>query len=258
METAGVRGGSRKQKGKNRNRKDRKISHFQSVRFGGFEETQVICYLWDLAKAMDLFQQDEQSGMKKLTGLEKEMRSRVRVEMRRYFLRHKRRNTLLVFGGITFMACVMLLFTQLIGVDRVFGNSMYPYLNNGDWVVYSRIGKKIQRDEVIVFEKQGESLVKRVAGLSGDTVEISASGNCVAVNGILVSEAYGIRLDSETDAERKEREEPLETPQTVLDGHYLVLGDNREVSVDSRDKKIGMVAEDEILGRVVLIVRLKE
>ena len=41
----------------------------------------------------------------------------------------------------------------------------------------------------------------------------------------------------------------------VMDGQYLVLGDNRGVSIDSRDSQIGTVADGEILGRVILIIR---
>lgn len=40
-----------------------------------------------------------------------------------------------------------------------------------------------------------------------------------------------------------------------MDGQYLVLGDNRAVSVDSRDSQIGTVPEKDVLGRVILVIR---
>ena len=259
METDAGRGQSRKHKEKDHGKQKRRPSHFQTVRVGGFEETQMICYLWDLAKTMSLAGQDEGSGREKLAEMEKQLRGRVRVEMRRYFLRRKRRNTCLLLGGGILAAAVMLLFTFLIGVDRVSGNSMYPYLNDGDWVLYTRTGAEIRRDEVIVFKKQGESMVKRVAGLPGDTVEISPWGSRVVVNGEDVREPYAAQPETFPGGKEmgKEQEEPVGSPMTVLDGQYLVLGDNREVSVDSRDSQIGTISDQEILGRMLLVVRVR-
>ena len=42
----------------------------------------------------------------------------------------------------------------------------------------------------------------------------------------------------------------------MLDGQYLVLGDNRSVSIDSRDSRIGTVPEEQVLGKVLLVFRV--
>ena len=57
------------------------------------------------------------------------------------------------------------------------------------------------------------------------------------------------------DTEQMETEDRLGTELTVMNGQYLVLGDNRRESIDSRDSDIGTVAEEEILGRVIWIAR---
>lgn len=223
----------------------------------------MICYLWDVAKSMDTARQDRAHVTEQLAVLGKEMRRRVRVEMRRYLLRCKRRNACLALGGVTLVACVVCLFTFLIGIDQVSGNSMYPYLNHGDWIVYSRVGAEIRRDEVIVFEKKGENMVKRVVGLPGDTVEISASGECVLVNGTEVRQSYLTLSDGDSisshfpETEKYGEKEATGMPLMMLNGQYLVLGDNRGESIDSRSSEVGTVARDEILGRAVLIVRVK-
>lgn len=133
------------------------------------------------------------------------------------------------------------------------GNSMYPYLNHDDWIVFSRPGTPAKRDDVIVFEKNGETLVKRVAGLPGDTVEISASGGRVVINGVQIREPYVTLTGPESGKEKDDR--TMGAPQTVMDGQYLVLGDNRSISIDSRDSNLGTVAADEVMGRVVLVIR---
>lgn len=284
METAGYKRKSRRQEPKRRGRKDLRASHFQTVWFGGFEESQMICYLWDAVKSMEavesviqtepershLAETDQFSavpdqvlaapaGLDMLKRLEKEMRRRIRVEMRRYFLRKRRRNVKMIVVMSAMVAGISILLGGVVGIDRVSGSSMYPYLMNGDWVVYSRINIKRQRDDVVVFEKNGESYVKRVAGLPGDTVEISASGGRVVINGELMKEHYVTLTDSGAAARpgKEENRDQMGTPQTVMNGQYLVLGDNRSESVDSRDSNIGTVPEENVLGNVVLVVRMK-
>ena len=237
-------------RGKSRKHQRKKAAHFRVARFGGFEETQIICYLWDIVKEVDTGEDPEGGD---LPGLKKELRRRIRVEMRRYFVRHRRRNVKLIVTALALAACVIGTFGFLIGIDRVSGNSMYPYLNYGDWVVYSRqLGNGIHRDEVVVFEKNGENLVKRVAGLPGDTVEISETGGRVVVNGNEVQENY-VTL---TGSSGKETASRMGQPLTVMDGQYLMLGDNRGISIDSRDSRIGTVPREDILGKVILVIRL--
>ena len=186
------------------------------------------------------------------------MRRQMRVEMRRYFARRKRRNLKLIAGALVIVLCSICLFGFVIGVDRVSGNSMYPFLNHGDWIVYSRIGEKYQRNEVIVFEKNGESMVKRIAGLPGDRVELNSSGSRVVVNGQEIQEDYVTLSDADGGNKKVNTEKAEEQPgmtQTVMNGQYLVLGDNRSVSIDSRDSSIGTVPSGEIQGRVILIIR---
>ena len=301
MEISGGNRTSRRQQRKGRSRKEKKAVHFQTVRYGGFEETQVICYLWELVKLMEPVNptHEPDMGSQTMRELERQIRGRVRVEMRRYFLRRKRRSVKLAAVVILALASVIGLFTCVMGVDRVRGDSMYPYLNNGDWIVYSRIGAPTGRNDVVVFEKNGENFVKRVAGLPGDTVEISASGSRVVVNGTQVREDYvtlampdggsvisqestgndGGQESAENDISQEsagndggqERAgndggqgdawradqvaEQMGVPMTVMDGQYLVLGDNRSISIDSRDSRMGTVPAEEMRGRVVLVIR---
>ena len=248
MNAAEKQGRSRRQKQISRIRKSGKASHFRMVRHGGFEETQIICYLWDIVKSLEA---GRKTGQLEYEALEKRLRCRIRVEMRRYFTVRKNRNLKYLFGALGLVAGVIIVFGFVIGIDQVSGNSMYPYLNHGDWIVYYRLSGEIRRDEVIAFEKDGESVVKRVAGLPGDEVEISASGGRVVVNGVQVRETYVTLSDTSKEASGDEMGGPL----TVMDGQYFMLGDNRGVSIDSRDRTMGTVPAEDVLGRVVLVVR---
>lgn len=259
MGKAAGRGKSRKQRRKSLTKKDRQASHFQTARIGGYEESQIICYLWDVVRDVEEAEAGRSSGtdMEKLKELKRQMRRRIRVEMRRYFARRNR----IIMKNVVSLAAMLFgivwLFGFLIGVDRVSGNSMYPNLQDGDWIVYSRVhvGEKLQRDEVVVFEKNGESLVKRITGLPGDTVEISASGSQVVVNGVPVRENY-VTLSNPVSRDEEEGTENRGGATTkVMDRQYLVLGDNRSISVDSRDRTIGTVPEENVLGNVVFIIR---
>lgn len=246
METVERGEQSRRRRRKSNRKKEIRNVHFRTVCIGGFEEGQVLCYLWDIVKTLEAGKEKAPPEER----LEKQLRMRVRVEMRRYFTRRKRRNGRFAAG----MLCIVLftgwLFGYQIGVDRVAGTSMYPYLNNGDWIIYSRRGKEIKRDDVVVFEKSGESMVKRVAGLPGDCVEFNRTGSRVVVNGVQIDGEY-VTL---TLGEGK-TEDPLGAPQIVMNGQYLVLGDNRAESVDSRDRNVGTVPAVDVLGKVIWIVR---
>lgn len=89
-----------------------------------------------------------------------------------------------------------------------------------------------------------QDLIKRVIGLPGDTVEVK--GSRAMINGMALDEPY-VFIDGP---------DPLANmpPQVVPEGHYLVLGDHRNNSADSRAGGIRFVDENAIVGRAFLRV----
>ncbi|MFN8104728.1 MAG: signal peptidase I [Acidimicrobiia bacterium] len=87
-----------------------------------------------------------------------------------------------------------------------------------------------------------QDLIKRVVGLPGDTVEVRDSR--AVVNGLRLEEPY-VFIDGP---------DPLANmpPEVVPEGHYLVLGDHRNNSADSRAGGVRFVDEDVIVGRAFL------
>lgn len=153
-----------------------------------------------------------------------------------------------------FMSWVKILFVSLIigfiitlfvKPSLVSGLSMYPTLNDGDYLMLNRMAYKIGEPEykdVVVFESHlpGERiLVKRVIGVEGDTVKIE-NGE-VFVNGKLLEESY-------VNGQLTDGEMEVVVPKDSL----FVMGDNRSNSLDSRYEEVGFVHEDEIIGKAMI------
>lgn len=128
---------------------------------------------------------------------------------------------------------------------NVIGVSMEPTLYNGQKILVNRFVYKLtspKKGDVIVFLPNGNQnshyYVKRVVAVSGEKVQI-IDGQ-LYVDGILVeNENY----DKMEDAGIAENEIVLGNDE------YFVLGDNRNISEDSRSGNIGPVNRDDIYGK---------
>ena len=139
-------------------------------------------------------------------------------------------------------AVVTLMLLTVTPVIRVSGTSMEDNYHEGDMVLLEHIRQDYEPGDVIAFEYDYKVLIKRVIAVAGDTVEITPEGR-VLVNGQLLEEDYvkAYALGScDTDF-----------PLTVPDNCCFVMGDNREVSIDSRSSKIGCIRTEDILGEAV-------
>jgi signal peptidase I len=163
---------------------------------------------------------------------------------------------------------VFLLFQATVSNFEVQGNSMVPNLQDRERVLVNKLTYMAikpnslnqylpwmgedrgepwflfhppERGEIIVFRFPGDitqNFVKRVIGLPGEVVELRDTE--IYVNGQLLDEPY----------ERIEIHEPDNRPVVVGDGMYYVLGDNRLQSEDSRSERVGLIPEENIIGKV--------
>ncbi|MFR9193708.1 MAG: signal peptidase I [Anaerovoracaceae bacterium] len=146
------------------------------------------------------------------------------------------------------IAAIILFFFKPIIIQQ---ESMQPTFYSNDYVVVSKqsysIFGDIERGDVIVFrssllDENGDqkSLIKRVIGLPGDTIEIK--NGYVILNGVTIQEDYLAEQGVSGEMEQI----------TVDEDKIFVMGDNRAVSQDSRSPEVGQVDQDTVIGKVVL------
>lgn len=145
-------------------------------------------------------------------------------------------NTLVVVAAIAVLIAMLFL-----PVLRIYGQSMNDTLESGE-LVLSLKNAKFETGDVVAFYYNNNILVKRVIANSGDWVDIDLDGN-VYVNQQLIDEPY-LR-------EKAYGEPNIDFPYQVPDERVFVLGDNRAVSVDSRNTSVGCVTSEQIVGKVV-------
>jgi len=170
----------------------------------------------------------------------------IRTELERVRYRRSFANTLrsTIFILIVVSASAVLIAVLLLPVLRIYGHSMNDTLDEGD-VVVSIKGSTFKTGDIIAFYYNNKLLVKRVIGQPGDWVDIDENGN-VYVNQVMLEEPY---LDSKAFGETN-----IELPYQVPESRIFVLGDNRDVSIDSRNTSVGCVAEEQIAGKIVFRV----
>ncbi len=128
---------------------------------------------------------------------------------------------------------------------------MEPNFHNWDYLITDRVSYRLsepQRGDVIVFhlpQEYSRTLIKRVVGLPGETVVADNNGikiiNSEHPNGFYLDESY---LSPENKGG------PNNVTIKLGGEHYVVLGDNRRVSSDSRSW--GELPRENIVGRVLL------
>ena len=167
----------------------------------------------------------------------------------------KKENTFLEYlrDFTAVIVVIMLLFFLFFRIIIVSGPSMNDTLEHGDMVLLvSRVFyRNPKQGDVIVASKDsfrnGEPIIKRVIATEGQVVDIDFISGTVTVDGVVLDESdyiKGTTVDHEG----------MQFPLVVEKGHVFVLGDNREVSLDSRSKEIGLIDTRQILGKAVFIM----
>lgn len=144
------------------------------------------------------------------------------------------------------------IFTLVIRVPEVWGPSMLPTLHENDRLLISCLDRNFHQYDVVIVDEKGTSLgeriVKRVIATEGQIVDIDFDTGTVFVDGEPIDESAYIQSNITTDSF------DVEFPQQVPEGCVFVLGDNRTVSLDSRDSRVGMIDCRNIIGKADFII----
>ena len=155
--------------------------------------------------------------------------------------------------------CILLVFTFLFRQVKIDGGSMNPTLIHGERVIVSDVFYTPKYGDIVVISSEvydNIPIIKRVIATEGQWVEIyngvvsvgDTKDSMKPVGSEFVGDIY-------TDAIVGGGAYGSQTyPLQVKKNHVFVLGDNRNVSLDSRTEAVGLVDQRHILGKAVLRV----
>lgn len=149
---------------------------------------------------------------------------------------------------VVVLSALVLMFTFVGRLIMVDGISMVPTLLHGEMMLVRSVGYTPEQGDIVVLTQASfreEAIVKRVIAKGGQTVNIDYAAGTVTVDGVVLSEPY--------------INEPMlprgdVTSMTVPEGCIFVMGDNRNVSADSRYNYVGVVDERRVIGQAVAVI----
>ena len=165
----------------------------------------------------------------------------------------------LLFHILIWFLEILLVVLIAYGVSHLFfrtvkmqENSMEPTVSVGDTLLLDKMAYRlhsVKRGDVIAYrstDNENEIVhIKRVIGLPGETIQIT--NGQIMINGQTYREGRNLpaMIDAGIAAE----------PVTLADDEYLVLGDNRNGSQDSRYTSVGNVRNKRVAGKVWFRIR---
>ncbi len=157
----------------------------------------------------------------------------------------------LINAALVFVSIFILIFFFLGQLLEITGDSMTPSFKNGEQILAEKVSIKfegIKRDDIIIFKGETNKnilVIKRVIGLPGETIQFKDSK--VFINNSALKEDY---LSANTlTIEGKILKNDIE--YKIPSDSYVVLGDNRSSSTDSRDW--GFLRKEDIIGKAFLV-----
>ncbi|MBQ3929092.1 MAG: signal peptidase I [Clostridia bacterium] len=151
---------------------------------------------------------------------------------------------------ITMLVFVMLILTFVFRQVTVSGPSMNDTLHNADRLIITNFMYQPHNGDIIIASHGDfyeDAIVKRVIATQGQKIRIDYENSKVYVNGKELDEPYAkgktIMLS-----------DMLDIPDVIPEGYVFVMGDNRENSVDSRSREIGLIPVQNIIGKAIFRV----
>lgn len=149
------------------------------------------------------------------------------------------------------IAIFLFIYLLVLQPHKIKGSSMEPNYPNGEFLLTDKLSYRFgvpKRGDIVVFEApgaNGDEFIKRIIGLPGE--EILINDNKVYINGETLNEEY-LPNNIQTPAGMFLKEN---TSYNIPENSYIVLGDNRPASSDSR--AWGSISTDKITGKAWLV-----
>ena len=158
-----------------------------------------------------------------------------------YKRKYKRTLTSTIAVLLVVAALAILVATLWMPVLRIYGSSMVPTLEDGQIVITVK-STDFKAGDIVAFYHGNKLLIKRYVAGPSDWFNIDKDGN-LYINNVLLDEPY--------ITDKALGETNIKLPYQVPDKKFFMIGDNRSVSIDSRNTAVGCIDEGQIVGKVV-------
>lgn len=153
----------------------------------------------------------------------------------------------IIKNNIVYILIMVLIFavSRCFSIGLATGESMSPTIPSPSILLINKLDKDLQRNDIVVCKEGGlKTITKRIIGLPGESVTITVDGK-VFINNTLYEDEYGnISFSMYLSGDRS-------YPVVLGEDEYFVMGDNRNVSADSRNTEIGNIKKENIIGKVM-------
>ncbi|MCE4956811.1 signal peptidase I [Macrococcoides caseolyticum] len=155
---------------------------------------------------------------------------------------------------------VLVVRTFFFSQYQISGDSMAPTFENKERVIINKMStwtNQLHHGDIIVFHANEEKdYIKRLIGLPGDKVEYK--NDILYINGKAIKENYLISNKQLSGPNQLTEDFSVKMlansggSDVIPDGKFLVLGDNRAISLDSRRQEVGLIDSKSVVGKVSL------
>lgn len=153
----------------------------------------------------------------------------------------------IIKNNIVYILIMVLIFavSRCFSIGLATGESMSAAIPSPSILLINKLDKDLQRNDIVVCKEGGlKTITKRIIGLPGESVTITVDGK-VFINNTLYEDEYGIiSFPMYLSGDRS-------YPVVLGEDEYFVMGDNRNVSADSRNTEIGNIKKENIIGKVM-------
>ena len=152
----------------------------------------------------------------------------------------------IVFAIAIVVVCLTFVF-RLVDVD---GTSMNDTLQTNDKVIVTNLFYQPNNNDIVVISHGAEykkPIIKRVIAKEGQTIKLDKENDRIIVDGVVIDEPY---IKGTTFSGNYGNND---IPEVIPEGKLFVMGDNRQVSLDSRSTEIGLIDVKDVIGKAQVV-----